>query len=143
MLNVLDSQVNPLLDNSVALRNRIENINNKEINNKESKENFLPNLFVDDNTDGMRGDVEDATGLAVIELVRHALLNGTVALDVDDIAALVDLKVGRERDDTSLTERSREEVASASAVALRVGHCCGSLRLFYPLSLLKLQENQQ
>ena len=93
------------------------------------REIFVPDLLVDNDTDGMGSDVEDATSLAVVELVRHALLHGTVALDVNDIAALEHLQVGREWDDTALSERSREEVARAAAVALCVRHFSVSLRL--------------
>lgn len=56
----------------------------------------------------MRGDVEDSTRFAVIEFVRHAFLNSTIAFDVDDIASFVNFEIGRERYNTALSESSRE-----------------------------------
>ena len=38
------------------------------------------NAFVDDDADGVLGHVEHATRLAVVGLVRHALLEGAVTL---------------------------------------------------------------
>lgn len=68
-------------------------------------------LLVDLDADGALGDVPDAAGAAVVELVRHALVHGAVHLDVDVIADLVRPQVGGERDVTLLAERPREEVA--------------------------------
>lgn len=62
MCNVLDSDVDSLLDVSIA------------------------DLFVNDDTNGGFGNVVDYTGLAVVDLERHTFLHGTVHLDVNDIA---------------------------------------------------------
>jgi hypothetical protein len=61
-------------------------------------------LLVDLDADGALGDVPDATGAAVVELVGHALVDGAVHLDVDVLADLVGAEVGGERDVPLLVE---------------------------------------
>ena len=68
-------------------------------------------LLVDLDADGALGDVPDATGAAVVELVRHALVHGAVHLDVDVVADLVGAQVRGERDVPLLAEGPREQVA--------------------------------
>jgi len=48
-------------------------------------EDAAANALVDDDTDGALGDVENAASGTVVHFVGHTLLDGTVALDVDDI----------------------------------------------------------
>ena len=79
-------------------------------------------LLVDDDTEGALGDVEDDTGLAVVELVGHALLDGTVGLDVDVVADLVDLHVGAGADHAVLAEFAGKGVTSTSAITVRRSH---------------------
>lgn len=68
-------------------------------------------LLVDLNADGALGDVPDASGATVVELVWHALVHGAVHLDVDVVADLVGAQVRGERDVPLLAERPREQVA--------------------------------
>ena len=87
-------------------------------------------LLVDLDADGALGDVPDATGAAVVELVRHPLVDGAVHLDVDVVADLVGAEVGGERDVALLAEGAREEVARprAQPVASRHPGCSCLLR---------------
>jgi hypothetical protein len=61
-------------------------------------------LLVDLNADGALGDVPDATGATVVELVGHALVDGAIHLDVDVLADLVGVEVGGEQDVPLLAE---------------------------------------
>lgn len=45
----------------------------------------VAHFLVDDYTNGGTGDVVNYSGLAMIDFVRHALLDSTVGFDVDDI----------------------------------------------------------
>ncbi len=81
--------------------------------------------LVDDDAQRVLGHVEDAPGLAVVGLVRHALLEGAVALDVDDVADLVGAQVGGEVLDALALVGAREHVSRAAAVALGVRHGVG------------------
>ena len=53
-------------------------------------------VFVDDNTDGMGSDVEDTSGLTVVELMWHTLVDGTVNDDIDVVTNFVHEEILRE-----------------------------------------------
>ena len=72
-------------------------------------------LLVDLDADGALSDVPHAAGAAVVELVRHPLVDGAVHLDIDVVADLVCAQVGGERDVPLLAEAAREEVARPRA----------------------------
>ncbi|QFZ30149.1 hypothetical protein EJF18_70223 [Clavispora lusitaniae] len=92
VLDVLDSQVDLLLNVSVT------------------------NNLVDDDTDSRLGDVENDTGLTLVVLVRHTLLDRTVGLDVDNVSNLVDLQVRRQWNCPVLLEVTLEHVTSTRSV---------------------------
>lgn len=89
---MLNSQVDSLLEVSVA------------------------NNLVDDNTNGRLSDVEHDTGLTVVKLVRHTLVDGSVGLDVDDVANLVGLQVGGQVGGAILLEPLLEHVPGTGSV---------------------------
>ena len=51
----------------------------------------------------------------MVELVRHALVDGTVGLDVNNITNLESTHIGGKLNVTLLAKVAREHVASASA----------------------------
>merc|ERR1719461_1902548 len=57
-------------------------------------EDLSAHALVDDDTEGVLGDVEHAAGLAVVGLVGHALLEGAVTLNVNNVSHLVCGQVG-------------------------------------------------
>ena len=50
------------------------------------------------NTDRARGHVPDTASLAVVELVRHALVLHRVGMDINNLADLVGLQVAAQSD---------------------------------------------
>jgi len=52
-------------------------------------DNAVSNALVDDDTDGVRGDIVDSASLSVVELVGHTSLDGTIGNDVNVITLLV------------------------------------------------------
>ncbi len=79
-------------------------------------------LLVDDDSDGVLGHIENAAGLTVVELVRHALVDATVSNNVNKVALLVSLHDLREVDGAMLSESLREKVSGSCSVAVRVRH---------------------
>lgn len=80
------------------------------------------NRLVNDDAEGTLRDVEDNTSLAMVELVGHTLLDGTIGLDIDQITDLVGLHVGGKLDHPMITEGTGEEMASTGTVTEGVRH---------------------
>jgi hypothetical protein len=79
-------------------------------------------LFVDDDTNGSSGNVEDASGGSVVDFVRHSLLDGTVTLDIDDVALAVTGEVRLQPDDSPFAEVFAEHVPRSASDTFRVRH---------------------
>jgi hypothetical protein len=97
-LQVLNANVNPLGDNS------------------------LSDLLVDDDSDGSGVDVEDGTSSTVVVLVGHALVDGAIYDDVDDVS---ELEAGEGIGDVNgsvLLESFSEFMSGSSFVSVAVSH---------------------
>ena len=64
------------------------------------------NLFVADDTNSVLGHIEDFASLAMVELVGHATLDGSVGQDVDVVTLAVGDEVLAQRGNSVLSERS-------------------------------------
>jgi len=96
---VLDADVHALLDDAVA------------------------DLLVDLDTDGAAGDVEHDTRAAVVRLVGHTLVEGTVHHDVDVVTHAVARQVRLQAQHVAvLAVRPCKGIAGARAVTVGVAH---------------------
>lgn len=78
--------------------------------------------LVDDQAEGAGSDVVDDGSAAVVELVGHTLVDGTVSLDVDQVSDLVGDHVGGQLGETVFAESTGEHVTGASAITKGVRH---------------------
>lgn len=101
--NMLNSDVNSLGDNSASV------------------------LLVNDNSDGMLSDIENDTSLSVVELVRHALVDGSVSDYVDDVFLPVSLQNLRGMDWSVQSEALAEEVSCSCSITVAVRHLLFSI----------------
>ena len=96
--NVLDTHVDALGDNAVS------------------------NALVNNDTDSMRGHVEDLASLSVVKLVGHTSLDGTISNDINEISFAVRDEVLAEGRHTVLSESFAEKISRASSKTETVGH---------------------
>ena len=82
----------------------------------------VPDLLVDDDTDGSGVDVEDAASPAVVVLVRHALVDRTINDDVNDVTVTVGSEGLGNVDGTFLPKTLSELMSSPALVAVAVSH---------------------
>lgn len=75
----------------------------------------VANLFVDDDSDGAGVDVEDASGAAMVVLVGHALVDGSIDNDVNNVSDPVGSQ-GLGDVDGSVLFEPLSELVSGSAV---------------------------
>ena len=73
------------------------------------------NAFVHNDTDGTSGDIEDTAGFAVVVLVEHAAVDGTIGNEVDNITLLVDSHDLVEAELSVGLVGTREQITSASS----------------------------
>ena len=82
----------------------------------------VSDFLVDDDTDGMLGNIEDFAGLAVVELVWNTLLNATVSDNVNVLTLVVGEHESAQRGGSVSPERSCEEISCAGSLSKAVGH---------------------
>jgi len=82
----------------------------------------VSDLLVDDDADGAGVDVEDGACATVVVFVGHALVDGAVDGDVDDISDLVGGERFGDVDCAVLLEALSEFVAGSALVAVAVSH---------------------
>ena len=82
----------------------------------------VSDLLVDDNTNGVLGNIEDFAGLAVVELVGDTLLNATVSDDINVLTLVVREQESTERGGTVSPERACEEISCAGSLSKAMGH---------------------
>ena len=82
----------------------------------------VPDLLVYDDSDGPGVDVEDSASSAVVELVGHALVDGAVHDDVDDVSDFIGGEGPGDVDGPILSESLSEFISSSSSVSVAVSH---------------------
>ncbi len=97
-------------------------------------EKTLPYLLINHNADGALGDIPDNTGAAMVELVRHSLMHGTVHLDVHIVANLVVAKVRGQVDVSFMPERTREQIPGPRSQPMTGRHDCYLVSIFFSFS---------
>ena len=91
-------------------------------NVKSFGDDSLSDLFVDDDANGTFVDVEDSAGAAVIVLVGHAFVDGTINDDVDDITDSEGGESVADMDGSVLLESFSELMSGSSSLSVAVGH---------------------
>ena len=82
----------------------------------------VSDLLVDDDSERSWVDVEDCSGSAVIELVWHALVDGTVDDDINNITDLVGGEVLGHSNGAVTSESLLEFVSGSSFISVTMSH---------------------
>lgn len=85
-------------------------------------DNSSIDLLVDNDTDGDSGDVENSSGLSVVELVWHTLMDGTIGDDINVISNFVVDEISVEWSSSMLLVRFREKISSSCSLTVRMYH---------------------
>ena len=84
----------------------------------------VSDLLVDNNSEGSGVDVEDCARSAVVVLVWHGLVDGTIDDDVNDITDLVSGEVFGHTNSAVASESFLEFVSGSSFISVAVSHTC-------------------
>lgn len=82
----------------------------------------IANLLVDDDTDGSLRDVPNLTSLSVVELIGHSPVNRRIHHNVHVVTQLVLPSVHIQRNHSASPRSLGEQVASTTAISVRVRH---------------------
>jgi len=82
----------------------------------------ISDLFVYDNSDGSWVDVEDCSSSSVVIFIRHALVNGTIADDIDNISNFISGEVLCNMNGSVLSESFSEFMSGSSFISVAVSH---------------------
>ncbi len=85
-------------------------------------DNSVSDLFVDDHTECSWVDIEHCPGSTVVILVWHALVDGTIADDIDNITDLVGCEVLWHTNGSVASETFLEFVSGSSFISVTMSH---------------------
>ena len=82
---------------------------------------YLPTkTFIHNYSQSMRCYIEDTPCLSMVEFVGHALLNSTIALNVDNITNFVHFQARRQWNGPMFTEFAGKQIPCTSPIAFGV-----------------------
>ena len=87
----------------------------------------VSDLFVDDDSQSSGVDVEDCTGSAVVVLVWHWFVDGTIYDNINDITDFVCGEVLWHSDGSVASESLLEFVSGSSFISVTVSHTCENI----------------
>jgi len=95
----------------------------------------VPDWLGDDHAQRPVGHVENAPSPTVVVLVRHASVDGSIGLDVDNVSDLVDLEQRGDRRHSILAKGPSEHVTRAAPISLGIRH-------FYEVGLVLIPRGE-
>ena len=84
--------------------------------------NAIPNSLIDNDSDSALGDVEDASGLAVVELMRHSEMLGWVSFDIDVLSHFEVGEIFADADGSMVAEGLLVEMSGSGVETEAVRH---------------------
>jgi len=82
----------------------------------------LPDLLVDNNSNGPGVDVEDSSGSSMVVLVRHTFMDGSIDYNINNISNFVASESLGDMNGSVLLESFFEFVSGSALVSVAVSH---------------------
>ena len=82
----------------------------------------IPDLLINDDTDGTRVDIEDSASPSVVVFVRHSLMDGTIDDNINDITDLVGGESFGDVDGSVLFESFSKLMSSSASLSVAMSH---------------------